>query len=388
MNRIKNLPYAEIIIISVGLILAIALRASLVDFKSYDYLKYTHVWYNTLKSEGFKVFATDFSNYNLPYLYLLYIVIRFFRDVPAPVAVKIPSLIADFISAWFVYRIVRLKYPESPFAILAAFAVLFAPTVVLNSAFWGQADALYTSALIATVYFLIDKKHIPTMLAFGIAVSFKAQAIFLSPLLLGLLLKREVPWKYFFIIPFVMLIGLLPALIAGRPFLDLLLIYPSQADQYQQLTMHAPSVFALIPDSSQTYKYFYPIGLMITALIGLCFAIIISKSRAKLSARLLLELALASVMLMPFLLPKMHERYFYPADVISIAFAFFVPDFYFVAIAMLTISFFAYQPFLFAQELVPLPILAIGLLILISIVLYNTGKNLYLPEPETAQENA
>ena len=35
----------------------------------------------------------------------------------------------------------------------------------------------------------------------------------------------------------------------------------------------------------------------------------------------LLLLALASASLMPFLLPKMHDRYFFPADVLSFAYA-------------------------------------------------------------------
>jgi len=55
---------------------ALALRISLLDFKSGDFFDYTKVWHGTLKSEGFAAFGTDFANYNLSYLYLLYLVIR------------------------------------------------------------------------------------------------------------------------------------------------------------------------------------------------------------------------------------------------------------------------------------------------------------------------
>ena len=45
-------------------------------------------------------------------------------------------------------------------------------------------------------------------------------------------------------------------MIAGRPLLDLLLIYPAQAGQYEQLTMHAPSALSWIPDSGRFYRLF------------------------------------------------------------------------------------------------------------------------------------
>ncbi len=122
-----------------------------------DFFKYTKVWYNTVKENGFSAFSQNFSNYNPPYLYLLYLIARFFPDLPGVIATKLPSLLADFILAWFAYRIVRLKYANSPLPLFAAFAVLFAPTIVLNSAFWGQADALYTSALLGAFISCLQK---------------------------------------------------------------------------------------------------------------------------------------------------------------------------------------------------------------------------------------
>jgi Gpi18-like mannosyltransferase len=44
-------------------------------------------------------------------------------------------------------------------------------------------------------------------------------------------------------------------------------------------------------------------------------------------------LALLSVRLTPFLLPRMHERYFYPADALSLIVAFFNPDLWIVPFA-------------------------------------------------------
>lgn len=369
----------------VGLGLALSLRLTLLAFKSVDFLNYTKGWYNTLKEGGFAAFSQGFANYNLPYLYLLYLLARFAPDVPALVATKLPSIAADFVTAFFAYRIVRLRIENSTVAFLAALGCLFAPTVVLNSAFWGQADALYTAALVACLYFLMRREGWFAMLCFGISLAFKAQGAFLLPVLLALLLRREIAWKQALLVPAVMLLALVPAWIAGRSLIDLLLIYPSQAGQYEQLSMHAPSALAWIPSSGRFYPYFYPVGLLLGVAAAVLIVIGIYRSQAKISPALLAEVALLSVMWLPFLLPKMHERYFYPADVFSIIFAFFEPQFLFVPIGMITISFFAYQPTLFGVEPVSMSILALGVFGLLALVTRH-ALGLLFPAPPASAE--
>lgn len=377
MKRIKDFSWANLAFILGTIALAAILRLTLLDFKSVDYFKYTKSWYNTIMSEGFSSFGHLFSNYNLPYLYLLYIIARFTPNTPSLIATKLPSLLADFVMGYAVYRIVCLKYETSSLPLFAAFAVLFAPTIVLNSAFWGQADALYTCALIICIFFLLKKEHAPALLFFGISLSFKAQALFLSPLLFALFLRREISWKYFLIVPFILLLAVIPAWIAGRPLTDLLLIYPAQAGQYEQLSMHAPSFLSWVPNSGRFYPYFYPAGLVLTTAICLFFVVFVYSSGEEMRASIIVELALISVMLMPFFLPKMHERYFYAADVISVIFAFYHPRYYYVPIAMNVISFFSYQPTLFGVETIPISLLSLGVLILLVIVTKDAATNLF-----------
>ncbi|HUI89861.1 MAG TPA: hypothetical protein VLX61_14175 [Anaerolineales bacterium] len=144
-----------------------------------------------------------FSTYHPPYLYLLYLIVRFFPDTRDILVAKIPSLITDFICAYFVYLLVKLKNLNRFYPIFAAFAFLFLPTVILSSAFWGQADVLYTAPLIASLYFLITRKNVLPFLAFGVSLAFKVQAIFLAPLLVALWFRKEVSWKHFLLIPHV-----------------------------------------------------------------------------------------------------------------------------------------------------------------------------------------
>jgi len=93
---------------------------------------------------------------------------------------------------------------------------------------------------------------------------------------------------------------------------------------------------------------------------------------------LTIRLALASVLLVPFTLPYMHERYFYAADCIAIVYGFYFPRRFYIPLAIITISLFSYFPFLFQDlTVIKLPFLALLLAIVLIIVLVDLFKNLY-----------
>lgn len=367
-SLIQSIHYGDLLIALVGLTLAVLLRWSLIQFKSSDFFDFTRVWYNFIKANGFNAFGENFANYNPPYLYLLYLVIRFLPDLPSVIATKIPSLIADFVCAYFASKIVGLKYPHSPIPMFSAFAILFAPTIVLNSAFWGQADSLYTTALVICLYFILRDKYNVAILFFGLAISFKLQAVFFLPFLTILLLRRHIPWRSFILVPVFPVLALLPSWLAGRSPTGLASIYYAQANQYEQLTMTAPSLYAWLPNSGKYFPYLYPAGLILAISVLFFYVVFISKTKINLSPSFLIELALLSVIIAPFFLPKMHDRYFYPSDVISIIFAFYSPAYFFVPIGLSTISFFAYKPTLFGTGTSLLPFLSLAMLAILVVL--------------------
>ena len=268
----------------------------------------------------------------------------------------------------------------------AGMMTLFAPTIVLNSAFWGQADSLFTAGILACLYFLMKKKHGWAFFSFSIALAFKLQAIFLAPLLFALFLKRMIPWKYFLIIPAVLLTALAPARIAGRPLVNLLNVYVYQTSQFEFLTMNAPSIYTWLPTSKQVFNLFYLPGIIAGFSAAFMFTLVVYKSRTQIAPAITLELALLILLIVPFFLPKMHERYFYPADIISIAFAFFYPQYFYIPILVGGASFLSYQSFLFETSPVPLPVLGLTMLITISIVMLHVMKVLYA-QTETEDTN-
>jgi Gpi18-like mannosyltransferase len=352
----------------VGTVLAMLVRASLLDFKSGDYDTYTKVWYNTIQAMGFRALGGDFSNYNPPYLYVLYLVVRFLPHMERVAAIKVPSIIMDFVCAGFVYAIIRLRTGSRLAPLLGYMATLLAPVVILNSSFWGQADSIYTAGLLACVYFLLRKKNWLAFLSFAVAFIFKLQAVFLLPLLLILWFKKEVSWKHFLTIPVVYFIGILPAWLLGRPLVSLLGVYTSQADQYNRLTSHAPNLYAWFPIDPDLFKLIYPAGLAFGVTAILLFVLIAVKSTVKITPGLLVELAAFSAMLLPFVLPKMHQRYFFPADILLIVFAFYFPAYFYMPLVINMVSFFSYQYFLFGPENMPMPILAMVSLLILAIL--------------------
>ena len=357
----------EFLLAGAGVLLAILIRYPLLPFESGDYIAFSR-WYDFIVQNGnFAALRHEFSPYNVPYLYLLATSAVLFPGTSLLYVLKGISLVFDFALAFFVYQCVSFKYHRREEATLAALATLYAPTVVLNGAMWGQWDAIYTTFLVACLYFLLTRHQAAAFIAFGLAVSFKLQALFLAPFFLWLLVKKKVNSLYFLLAPLCWFILLLPAWLIGRPFGELLLIYPKLGSVFSSLTMNVPNLYQWISDD---YYSFYPAGIAFAVGVAVALAGVIYKSQVKITADRLIFLAFLSVLLMPYVLPKMHDRYFFPADVIAIIFAFYWPRYWYAPVVVGLTSLFAYIIDLsWVQHIiVPLSWLAAVLLVLIGVL--------------------
>lgn len=324
-----------------GIIFAVIVRLICVPNKSVDYKYFLDPWYDFIASNGgLNALKYSFADYTPSYLYWFVIATTLLSGLPKILSIKLFAMFVDFICAFFTYKIVQLKYPVGRMANWAFLAVILSPTVIYNSSLWGQCDVIYTTGLIACVYFLSIHKQIPALISFGIGICFKLQAMFLSPLLLILLVKKRISWYYLPIIPLVYIGVMLPAFFVGRPIQELLLIYFNQANKYKELAKNVPNLYQWIPNDF--YNIVVPIGLILTVLAMFLLAYLVYKSKLEITQDRLIYLATISVLFMPYILPKMHERYFYPADILSIIFAFYFPQYYWVAISVQLASFFSY----------------------------------------------
>jgi Gpi18-like mannosyltransferase len=199
-----------IILFLLGLALAMLLRAALFGFKSDDYTFFTQLWYEFIQTRGgFPALKFPFANYAPPYLYLLAFASYF--PIRSLYAIKLISVVFDFLLAVFAMLIVKLKDERRAIRASAFFAVLFVPTVVINSSLWGQCDAIYTTFLLGSIYFVIKRNPLLALTFFSIAFSFKAQAVLLFPLFFILFLKKQISYKYFLIVPVIYFLLILPA---------------------------------------------------------------------------------------------------------------------------------------------------------------------------------
>jgi Gpi18-like mannosyltransferase len=73
-------------------------------------------------------------------------------------------------------------------------------------------------------------------------------------------------------------------------------------------------------------------------------------SRVDLDATRIVTASAVFAIGVPFVLPGMHERYFYLADVLTVVLAFYRPRLWFVPLLVQTASLLSYLPFLFWQQ--------------------------------------
>ena len=385
--------------------LGIVLRWQLVSIQTSDYRAFLDPWYSHLaENGGFAALRDSFSNYNTPYLVLLAALT--YLPIPQLVGIKLISVIFDVVLAGFVYRIITQIRPGARWLPVVGFGAAFLlPTVVLNSGAWAQCDSIYAALCVASLSWLIAKRPWLACACFGLAFAFKLQAVFFLPALVAIMIINRHRIRALVAIPTAFLAALVPALIAGRGLLSQLAVYPAQitnssgavgtggagggavrgggvrggmrgggfpggggggmpggggggaSSTAHSFTYNAPTPYAWLPaDAATTWKY---VGLGVAAAVAIAFAIWLLSRRRTLSAREIVLVAATSALVIPILLPDMHERYFYLAEVLAVGAAFVDRRFIIVAAGLQVASLSTYLRYLSNIETIPLEAAAV-----------------------------
>lgn len=340
-GRRRRLAVAALLVVA-----ALCVRVLFFKYQTGDYTSYFHTWYVFIKQHGgFGALKYNFANYNEPYLYLLALLT--YLPIGALTGIKLISVAFDLVLAYFSYRVVRLRYPRGWVPMIAAAIILFLPTVVLNSSLWGQIDATYTSLGVGALYFVLRRRPWLACLFFGLALAFKLQTVFLLPVLLLLVLRRWVPWRALLMVPLVFVLADIPAFAVGASLSTLWSAYTGEIGLYQELTLNAPNFYQFLGITESSVIRDAGIAFTLVLVLGL-IAIVVARRTELTPARVVLASAV-SVVLVPFFLPAMHERYFYLADALTVIAAFYAPR-RLLALPFLEqfASLFAYMPFLLA----------------------------------------
>lgn len=299
---------------------ALIIRAFYFDVESDDYTTFLAPWTQFFRDNGgFAALAFFPGNYNPPYMYFL--AAFSYLDISELYLIKALSVLFDVLLAWSCLKLASL-YTGSKARLLGVFlAVLYLPTVVANGAYWAQCDSIYAFFGIYALYLGMSGRGVGSMISLAACLAFKLQAVFVIPVFFILLLAKKIKWRQLLIFPAAYIVYMLPAVIAGAPLWDTLTLYLSQAGTVgDAMNYNAPSFTCMFSWSGDTTRSARLLIIAAFLLVAAVYAAAVLL-RKRLSDRLILGLALILVMGIPYLLPHMHDRYFFVAGVLALVLA-------------------------------------------------------------------
>ncbi len=303
------------------LIAAFVLRGYFLSYETLDYQDFLSKWVQFYRENlGFHSLAYPLGNYNIPYLYFL----CFFSYLPIRdlYLIKLLSIFFDVVLAFAAMKLLSLCVKDARVHLACFLTVLLLPTVVLNGAVWGQCDSIYVALALLGLWLGLTDRPVLSVLCFTLSFGFKLQAVFILPIMAVLWFRGNYRLWHFALFPAFYVLLVLPAVALGKPFIETLTLYTSQTGSIGSgLNYNSPSVYAFFWRSPETADA-ANLGIAgaftyMLVLLSFCFL-----RRERLTSRAVIMAALLFAVGIPFLLPHMHDRYFFGADVLSVILAF------------------------------------------------------------------
>ncbi len=365
--------------------LGLIFRLYLFDIKSGDYATAFADWMRECHEAGgfaylgIKPGVSDAStfDYNCMFQYLIVLLHYIGRGVVDDMyLVKMLSVVFDYVCAIAVMRIALKATGENvQKALIAYAAVMFLPTVVLNSAAWAQNDSIYAAFILLSLLHFMDGKDFRAFMYLAVAYSFKQQALFFFPFVIIMWLKNKIKIRYIAAIPIFHVVSMAPAAIAGREWGDLLGIYGNQVSMFTRLSMNYPSIYTIIASDLEKSirKIIIPAGTVATLMIFGVLAYYIYRKEFEVTYRYMITLVIFTMELCCFCLPVMHERYGYIPEMIAVIYALFSYKRMPICAVLQVISMITYSRFLFGSTVIylwPLSVTMLGIILILGYDLY------------------
>jgi len=333
----------------IGVFMAVTMlaRVSMLDFITADYNSFLSLWLSQFREGGVSMLSQDVGDYNLIYQYfLLLITMTPLHDL---YLIKFISVAFDYALALVMMRAAgRFGGEKAKLPVLMLMLVF--PTVLLDGACWGQCDSVYVFFIVLSMYMLATDRPTRSAIALSVAFAFKLQTIFVFPVVLLGLLHKKFNWRHALAFFAAYIVTMVPALLAGRPFMDALSVYAKQSmgQYYDRLTYGAPTLYMFFPmmdfSTGQPFKWMRYIpgidglgtngylnpdlfpdlqhaALYACIILTLIVVVYWLMHWREITMDMALDLAVFFAIFLPFVMPKMHERYFFIADVLSVLYA-------------------------------------------------------------------
>lgn len=355
-NKIKNyLLKNKIVLFNILIsVISLLIRLTLIQFRTSDYNGCLHPWMVAIKQNG-GIFALgkQIGDYNIVYQFL--IAIGSYIPINDLYLYKGLSILFDFILAAGVGLLVSklVANNKAIYFSLSYAVILLLPTVLFNSALWAQCDSIYTTFIVFSLVFLLQRKYTCSFIFLGLAFAFKFQTIFILPFYLVLYFVNHKIFIYHYLITILTfwLCGL-PAYLEGRSIFSPFSIYMHQAGTYKLLFMHFYNFTGLLgtkANNLMNYEFLAK-GLMLLTIAILVIGFMVFITKYSQNPILILGLATWTVYTCVMFLPSIHERYSFMVDILLIILAFSNKKYISISILEILNSFMSYTIYLFANN--------------------------------------
>lgn len=344
------------------------IRTQLLEIESADYRTSLTSWYNRFKEYGgLPGLSENIGNYNFPYRVILALIT--YLPISGLYAIKAVSIIFDYVlaisAAIIVYKLFKNNIDVKKYVFITYSLVIMLPTVVLNSAAWAQCDSIFASFSILSLMYLIEEKYVKSFILLGISFAFKLQFIFILPAyILVYILQRKFSIFNFLIIPITNLVICLPTLMFGGKLTDCIAVYFNQTQIYKKyISLNFPGVYNFFFKGTNLVnnpnKYIPVVGVIFTLFIFMIVVYILLNKRYILTKENIISLSLWSILVATFFLPRMHDRYMYVADVLSIIYFMIHKKQWYVPLGVVGCSLYCYSSYLFSNMSIPIAYVSI-----------------------------
>lgn len=307
-------------------------------------------WLDIYKQQGhLKVLKEQIGDYNV--LYQTCLAFMSYFKMNSKYIIKLFSCIFEYLlafsSAWMLSGVLKKKKFGCFFNIVYT-TILFLPTVVLNGAYWGQCDAIYSFFIVMALFYLWKEKYLAAFIFLGIAFGFKFQAVFIIPFIICYYFyKKKFSALMFLVSVLVFWATGIVAFINGRPIMEPFKIYAQQTSTYQSMYLNVSSVWVLLGNDYSNLKTFSVILTIILCGIGLY--VILHKLKKMDTIEQYFNTVVWFFWLCILFLPAMHERYTFTLEILLVYLCFINTKYIKYAITSVTLSIIAYGAYLFGN---------------------------------------
>ncbi len=325
------------------------------NFKSHDYCGFLDIWTTYYKTHSLKdsLYNTiDVSNYAPAYNYILMLIARI--PINHLYLIKYVTFLFSIYLAFIVCKIIS-KVAKEKFNYILFISILLLPYVLFEFNWWGQCDAIYVSFALTSFYFALCKKSKLSFLFIGLSFVFKLQFLFIVPILFVMLIVKDekgehyLKWKDIWIPIAMYSINLLPVF-AGRSLFDLLLVYFRQANYDKRISGMCFNLCLIyqgcgVKPDTIIYTLLTMTQIILTLATIIIYLVIIFKNNKKktLNFHDFLFWGFSFAFTMVFLMPKMIDRFYFIAVILSLIYMIVSKEKHACILAVMSSIFFSFS---------------------------------------------